>query len=370
MRIGLITSINTNIGDDLIRTGIQKLLRSAFGKKVEFVFLNKHRPLDAFALPHVESSLRRLPVGATKARNLAARLVHPFRTNIFSQCDMIVQCGAPVFFPDSYRAEWALPVWDLIIGDLYKKIPIFNLAAGSCYPWEAQPAAFPEGRDRAFARMILERSRLTTCRDDLAQALCAELGFKLPAIECTAFLAARDSIVAAPQDRRKLILVNYMKGGGHFSWGQEIDASNWETTFRQLIARLSKLGDVAFLAHNAKELAAHQNMFPDARHIQPASVEHYFELSGQVRLGVFNRLHAAVGWAGAGVPTIAIGTDTRMKMAEKIGIPAYYVRDCSAQQLESVAVDLWNNADREFDRYQAISQRAFEQYSSLIAAHA
>jgi hypothetical protein len=370
MRIGLITTIDTNIGDDLIRKGIQRLLRAAYGDDLEFVFLNKHRPLDVFALPSVESALRRLPRGATKARNLVSRLVHPLRASIFDQCDMIVQCGAPVFFPQCHRAEWAMPVWDLVIGDLYKKIPVFNLAAGSCYPWEAQPSAFPGERDRAFARMILERSRLTTCRDDLAQALCAELGFDLPAIECTAFLAARGTIVAAPQEQRKLILVNYMQGGGHFSWGQKIDPSDWETTFRQLIGKLSKLGDVAFLAHDKKELAIHKKLFPEGRHILPVSVDQYFELSGQVRLGVFNRLHAAVGWAGAGVPTIAIGTDTRMKMAEKIGIPTYYVRDCSAEQLESVAVDLWNNADREFERYRQLSDRAFGEYGSLIAGHA
>ena len=44
MKIGFITTIDTNIGDAFIRTGIENILDSITGsKKIEHTYVNKHR---------------------------------------------------------------------------------------------------------------------------------------------------------------------------------------------------------------------------------------------------------------------------------------------------------------------------------------
>ena len=45
MKIGFITTINTNIGDDFIRTGIENILASIKdANELQYTYVNKHNP--------------------------------------------------------------------------------------------------------------------------------------------------------------------------------------------------------------------------------------------------------------------------------------------------------------------------------------
>lgn len=53
MKIGLISTINTNIGDDFIRQGICLLLKKVFkNHEIEFININKHTPLTVYPKWH------------------------------------------------------------------------------------------------------------------------------------------------------------------------------------------------------------------------------------------------------------------------------------------------------------------------------
>jgi hypothetical protein len=75
VRIGLITTIDTNVGDDFIREGICLVLQEVFkGHEIEFVPVNKHQPLTVYPDWHPIHSAkvtRYLP----KGRYWASRLI-------------------------------------------------------------------------------------------------------------------------------------------------------------------------------------------------------------------------------------------------------------------------------------------------------
>ena len=49
IRVGLFTTLYTNLGDDLVREGVCQVLRAALkAQTVEFLAVNKHRPLTAY----------------------------------------------------------------------------------------------------------------------------------------------------------------------------------------------------------------------------------------------------------------------------------------------------------------------------------
>jgi hypothetical protein len=366
MKIGLITTLDTNIGDDFIREGICRVLAHVFsGRELEFVPINKHQPFTVFPLSHPARLAKalRIPAGGRLAGAAADLLARTGRSR-FDDCDLIVQCGAPVLWPGCSKCEWAGPIWYSVIGRLHKKIPVLNLAAGSCYPWEDQPESIGNPADAHFLKTIGSYCAVTTARDALAKKLFASVGVDAEFLPCTAFLAGGTGRV--PGEYRDFILVNYMPGGGHYDWGQKIDPSSWDMTVSALVSNLKKKHKVAMLCHNEAEMRAAASFAPDLPLILPKTPEEYFSLVAGAKAAVCNRLHASVGMAGIGIPSVAIGTDTRLLMVEAIGVPALYVRDATLERIEEKLNALLANREAEARRLLALRERVWAQYTGLV----
>lgn len=366
MKIGLITTLNTNIGDDFIREGICNLLSSIFhDRSLEFVPVNKHQPFTVFKPFHPARLVQglRLPVGGSFI-NGAANFLAKSGKSRFDDCSLIVQCGAPVLWPNCNKSEWAEPLWYSVIGRLHKKIPVLNLAAGSCYPWEKQPEKIDDPEDANFLKTISLYCEATTSRDVLAQKLFASIGVKTKFLPCTALLAGGTG--RKPGEYRDFILVNYMPGGGHYDWGQHNDPRAWEKTVAALISNLKKKHKVAMLCHNEDERRAAAELAPDLQIIFPNTPEEYFSAVAGAKAAVCNRLHASVGMAGIGIPSIAIGTDTRLLMVDALGIPALYIKDATLEKMEGSLNRILENREAESQRLLALRERVWKEYVELI----
>lgn len=364
MRIGLITTLNTNIGDDFIREGICLVLREVFkGRQMEFVPVNKHQPLTVYHgwYPlYLSKVIRFLPTGY----RLIERFAPKPRLSRFDACDLIVQCGTPVFWPGCHSAEWAELLWHQVVGRLSKRISVLNLAAGSCYPWERQPLRIDDPQDAHFLQTILGYCRLTTVRDTLSQKLSLSLGMQTALIPCSAFLASGDH-VGGGQDSG-LVLINYMHGGGHYDWGQAIDASVWRDTVRILIGRLRSRHKLAFLCHNQAEYELAIDVDSTVTRLWPKTTEEYFALVSNAKIGLCNRMHASVALAGMGIPSIAVCTDTRLLMVDAIGLPCFYVKEAVADRLEDDIEDLLANRRQWKERLLTLKSQTWNAYVQAV----
>jgi hypothetical protein len=372
VRIGLITTLDRNIGDDFIRDGIVQILSRVFaGRDVHFLAVNKHRPLTVYPDWHPLrwlQALDRLPRGRRAAETMKAdmsRALYRLGGSRFDRTEMIVQCGAPVMWPDCHRCEWARPLWDQVVGRLAERIAVLNLAAGSCYPWEDQPQVGRDSRDSDFLRRILSYCRVTTARDALMSRLAGNLGTSVPTIPCSAFLVGRRFRVR-PADADGFVLFNYMPGGGHFELGQGIDEKGWMTTARSLIERISSRHRVAFICHDASEYAAAGYLNPDLPRFLPTTIEDYFSLIASSKAAVCNRLHAAVALAGVGIPSVSIGTDTRLLMVAAIGLPHRYVKDVAVEQLEEDVETILRNRRHERERLIELRDWTWSRYTDEV----
>lgn len=357
MKIGLITTLDTNIGDDFIRLGIQRVLRTVFpGSEPGWVMLNKHRPKMVWPLWH---PCRHMPLWAPRLR----RAFRHAGGSRFHGCDAIVQCGAPVIWNGCARCEWNLPVWQDVVRDLHERIPVVNLAIGSAYSLSAIPERIRSEADRAFIRSILGYCRLTTARDALAQKLVAELGGDIPLVPCSAGLAF--DVPDAPADG-DLVLVNYMFKAGHYDFTNDIDGAQWEHVAATVLAHVARRFNVVFICHNQKEMDLAAQRFPQYKSVLPASVADYEQLARTGCLGLFNRLHAAVACAGMGIPSVAVGNDTRTMMVEEYGVPVFDVRRCSAEDLIEAFEGLVQRRQEERERLLALRKSVSEQYAALV----
>ena len=359
MNIGLITTLDTNIGDDFIRLGIQRVLRQAFpGAEPQWEMVNKHRPETVWPAWH---PARRLPAWAPAWR----RAARAWGGSRFHGCDLVVQCGAPVIWRHCARCEWNVPLWQEVVGELHRRIPVLNLAIGTAYPLSAVPHRIDDERDRAYLRAILGYCRLTTARDALARRLAAELGTEIPLIPCSAGLAFEVPEAEAGGD---LVLVNYMPKGGHYDFNRDIDEAAWDGVLAEVLSRLAPAFHVVFLCHDRREEALAGARFPQYERRRPDTPAAYAALARQAALGLFNRLHAAVAFAGMGIPSVAVGNDTRLGMVAEYGLPVFDVRTCTAEAVLAAFTDLARRRSAERLRLLALRAEIQQQYEQAVGA--
>lgn len=341
-------------------------------ENISFILANKHKPRTTFPNWHpmqVAAIAERLPRGATRVRRMMGRYASRIGMSNFDDCSLIVQCGTPVMWHKCHRAEWVDPIWHQTIGRLSNRIPVLNLAAGSSYPWEGRPYRNMSENDYRFLETILSYCRLTTVRDSAAQQICASMSYDVPMIPCSAFLATEEWQVDVGHSSATEgpVLINYMQGGGHFDFGQGINADAWEQTVTKLIERLGRRHELALLCHNETEYQLAQQLAPKLPRRWPKTPQEYFHVVSDAKAAVCNRMHASVALAGLGIPSVAVGTDTRLKMVEALGLPCFYVKDAGVDELEGQLESLLKQGDHEEERLMLLRSQTWKEYIDVVA---
>ncbi len=368
VKIGLITTLGTNIGDDFIRSGVCQVLKEVYrDERLEFVSVNKHNPYTVYPVWHpvqLRKIAEHLPDFRLRTKKTIETLLPRIGLSRFDECDLVVQCGAPVFWPDCSKNEWAGPIWHEVIGRLHEKIPVLNIAAGACYSWERQPDHPGSPEDTEYIKTILGYCRLTTVRDRLARDICKSVGMEVPLVPCSAFLAAGGR--QAKLEESGYIMINYMTGGGHYDWEQGIDAGLWESAIRKIVVDLGKRHKLAFLCHDEKEYSLAHGLDSSIAVFFPKSPAEYFDCISLAKFGICNRMHASVGMAGMGIPSIAVCTDTRLLMVAELGLPVHYVKDVDAAILEYESERALKSLKTEKERLLTLQESTRSMYLSAI----
>jgi len=365
-KIGFLTTINHNIGDDFIRYGIINLL-SQFSNlnKSKFVFINKHKPYQVLSrtnLFHYNHFLK----GNIRTQIASIVDMNKYATR-FDDCGLIIQCGTPVFYPRCSESEWANPIWEHAIKRNVNRAKIMNLAAGSCFPWETGYKDNLNEQDILYIKNIVSYAGLTTVRDKTALSLLnekvTEADIKL--LPCTAFLSGIKYKKINSHQKVK-ILINFMEGGGHYDWNQGIDGDEWKRTILAFYKKNYERFEISFIAHNKREYNLAKTLFPSANVFYTRKVHEYFEFVKSFDIGILNRLHASVALASLGIPSISIGTDTRLEMVSQLGLPVFYVKEIEIQRLENIVYDILDRIKYEQDRLIELRDATYKEYIDLI----
>jgi hypothetical protein len=283
----------------------------------------------------------------------------------FDSCDAIVQCGAPVYWPEcATTTAWRKRIWREVVARLHRRIPVMNLAAGSCYPFEQMPESFATKADAEYARWLHHLCSATSVRDPLAQKLLENTGCEAELIPCSAFLFTSPEQVRPEPDGP--VLINYMPGAGHYDWGQHILPEIWENCVCELIHRLGTRYRVAMLCHSEKELDHARRIAPRCEHIRPQTHREYAALVGNAQAAVCNRMHASVALAGMGIPSVAVGADSRLLMVRQLGLPAHFVKDVNVDLLEREVEEGIANREWTARRLEKLQAETTVRYADLF----
>ncbi|WP_017731982.1 polysaccharide pyruvyl transferase family protein [Nafulsella turpanensis] len=365
-KIAFITTVNHNVGDDFVREGLKWLFREYFqSDKLKFTSIHKHVPATSY-------------YGLENLRNLVwSERVEKYlpvisRIDRVMQSDILVQSGAPVFwyhpgYSDCVSGnEWYFP---LIHRRFLKKRGgvLANIAAGTCQKYYSDGSEFLESDHiKNFIKEFHELSQVTTLRDSLSGSVHTKLGLDAPVIPCSSIFAINEHKVE--QKPGEYVVVNYMHGGAHYNFGQDIDFEGWFNHFQKFYFELKKKEKhVIFSCHNLKEKEDAQKIDPNGEFFFSSRFEDYLKFYAKAKYGVMNRVHAGFILASLGKPAVIIGNDSRARMAEQIHVEDYFVNDVDSEVLLKEAERLDSERGEWLHKIQVIKSNSYERYMEAFS---
>lgn len=363
-RVSIITTIRHNIGDDFVREGIVHVLNElGLGHSLELI--HKHAPVTAvYGFEWVRK--RR---ASTVLDAVVRRVGVPDR---IGRASTLIQSGAPVYWchpggPHCADNEWFGPlVRDRFLRDRRGR-RLLNLAGGSCQRFHSEGdevASCP--RCLPYIREFFDACDLTILRDNIARRMLQTAGRDAAVLPCTSIFA-RDRFEMRPQSGEYIVL-NVMEHGGHFRFGQDIDAAQWRRDFAELVNAAQKLGPVVIACHNQAEDDLARAIVPEVdRFLVPNDHVEFMKFYSRAKFGVVNRVHGAFMMASFGKPAMVIGNDTRARMIEMLGLDAMFVGDVDTQGFEEILTGLRARATTYLDEIEVIRSRARAGYADAIA---
>lgn len=364
MKISIITTVDHNVGDDFAREGIKHLLRQHFkNEAMEFQNIHKHSPITTrygfewFRNLRFSSRVDKIiPKSWTKDKIM--------------EVDVVVQSGAPVYWCHEvggghcYNNEWYKP----LIKERFlknKNTKLLNLAAGTCQKYHSNGSEFC---DKCYDHMkeFYNLADVTTVRDTLAKVVFGKIGIDVPVIPCSSIFAIDEH--GLKNEGKEYVVVNYMKGGGHYTFGQKIDFEKWESGFKKFYFELKVKEKVIFSCHNQKEVDEALELDPKAEiFYQQDDYLAYMKFYSKAKFGIMNRVHGAFLMASYGKPSIVVGNDSRARMPEEIGLKNYFVNDAGYELLNKEYEYLKNGADNFSERFKVIKEKAFNDYMKALS---
>jgi polysaccharide pyruvyl transferase WcaK-like protein len=284
--------------------------------------------------------------------------------------DLIIQSGAPVYWchniPNThcYNNEWYKPLIKKRWLKYKKNIPLLNLAAGTCQRYYSDGTEFCD-KCNNYIKEFYEYSTITTVRDTLAKKVLNNIGLDVKVIPCSSIFAIDEYDLK--DEGEEYVVVNYMKGGGHYTFGQNIDFEKYKKEFTKFYFELKEKENVIISCHNQKEVNEALEFDPNAKiFYKKDDYLAYMKFYSKAKFGIMNRVHGAFMMASFGKPSIIIGNDSRARMAEEIGLKSYFVNEIDYDLLKKEYEFLKNGADNFKDRFKEIKEKAFNDYMEKL----
>ncbi len=341
------TTIGVNVGDEFIREGILSFIDEIFPVYRPF-YVNKH---DLSSL--YETRLDEVEILSDK----------------FSQSDIIIQAGAPVYWNWPWRgnvcyaADWAEELWYKRIFLLSKSKKILNIGAGACQPFKDTSKTVSADKKCAdFIRSVSEACIWVSVRDPLASEILDDLSLPYEALPCPAFHAARKFKNNNPV-YGNVVGVNLMPLSGHYKISDDYTEEQSLSFHFELVKKLRRNHQLIFIAHDGIEADyIKQFKISDEIIFHSANFRDYLSVYSQCRAVFANRVHGAVCAAGFGRPSVIVGNDSRIKIAEYIYIPYQYFPDANVDEVVDILESKMQSERNERERLISLRETSARQY--------
>lgn len=354
--------------------GMEAALLDAFGSELQIDYFEQHDHFGVYPEGHWLHLIDKVPHGRLgflrRYLNTPAFRDRSWPNVLPLNYNLAVTSGGPNLLAGGYRApELGLMLHHLNGAFRYRGVPLVDAGIGASFPFEKIPDRLEDPADRAFYTTAIGCVERITVRDNVAERIVRDLGFQTELIPCGAIGSGRSFEKAAPTDgeANKFVAINFQRVGANTDWGQNVDAEQWMRTMQAVIVDLEKRHPVMILAHSAYEMKLAAQLAPHVKRVLPTTITEYAQAIATVKAGIVSRIHAAIPLAGIGVPSVVVGTDTRMGTTDQFGLPTRYVKNASSEWLIDALETLLKNKDNERQRLINVRENTLRRYSELFA---
>ena len=282
---------------------------------------------------------------------------------IVQRGDLIVIAGGPVIWPFAENSDWPPILSRLLHHAAERGVTIAALGLGSCYPYPTAERSIQFRQEELdYVLALLARCKTVTVRDTLARDALREAGVQSALLPCPA-------LCAHPQLRAHAhssgILFNFMRGGGHHDYRNEVDGVRWQVTATEFVKTAATKWPLSFLCHSPGEYELASLISPTNERILVLD-EHQYGPEMGCLTAINNRLHATIGLAALGIPSVTVGTDSRLLSAELLGLPTAHVNTCTVQTLLDTAASVLDRRDELSQGLAQEADRTFSRYSNIL----
>jgi hypothetical protein len=370
-RICLLTTIDTNVGDDWIREGLCYLIMRSCNNPIDFELINIHdwkgSIIDDNGNDKILSADAIIMAGTPfYFINERKDLIRKGAKLIFSLFGLVT--GYSKYDGRCSGAPHVKPLWYDRIKKCYPKKPVAILAAGTNLNYYSNASELMRDRFiQNFLKDIHSWSRLNTVREPLASSLLRQMQIEHYQFPCTAFWAM-DNASIKPYKNPEVVVFNYMPSGGHYRFEQRI-GKKWESAVMELYQDCVKYYGkhrIRFICHDSKEadeavkLIGSKNVYYEKGSIKTIELYRY------ARTGVVNRCHALMAMAGFGSPGLVVGKDSRTLMATEIGLPRYYYEKVNSEDLFTEIKLMYDGFEGHNGRLKKLKHEKEMDYVDLI----
>lgn len=376
MKIALLSHRGGNIGHDFMAVGMNHILRQEFGKEVEIVEFEQHRHFEVNPSWHPVRLMHLARHGKmrTLRRFLASDSV---RKTLWTQTrpldfHLAVAAGGPNVVRNVVVApEMALMMLYMNGAFHHHGVPLVDAGVGSAFPLESADARLISRADREFYREAASYCTRITVRESVAQKTFADIDVDAELIPCGAIACGRVmQQLAKDEPVGRYVLFNFQAAGANDDWGQGVDRQTWLATVRAVVRQIEQSHPVVFVAHSAREAQDAKKIGENIVVVQPSSLEEYARVAMGAKAALVSRIHAAVPLAGMGIPSLVIGTDTRIGTAATIGLPTMYVKEATVEGMLGTLDDLIRRRVEEAERLRVVGDEAIRKYGEVFRAAA
>ncbi len=373
MKVGIIYTLNEeraisyNPGDDIVKDGQKYLFEEEYSGEIEWDVLWRYHP--GYWSDYIPEQISKLHPkylwGAWPA--LPKKMFNRLR-----ECDCVINASGPLLYSGKWYHSKFEP-WFLVLKRAVKdsETKFVNLGFGTHFH-----SAENYKRNNIWAKLnnsfikeISTISEVVASRENIADELMRKNNESSEGvIPCPSIMAKK--YWSVEPDQKDYIAVNFHPKGTRVRKIDKSKDKGFVNIYERFIENIEDRGfDVKYVFHEELEYELAKKVLDlDGKDvIVPSSIPEFLRAYGEARAAITSRMHGAYAAASFGVPSISLGSDSRLGMIDLMDLPKVKLDSVTLEEMTKKFDKVIQNEKKWSKSLTRICEKSEDKYKQVLS---